>query len=223
MQMNARLVIFDCDGVLVDSEFIGNVVFAELLSRNGYEIGGAETARRFRGMKLADCLEILERESAIKLPATFISDFRQASRLRFEAELQPVAGIVSLIESMEAPFCVASSGPRSKITDNLRFTGLYSHFRDAIFSSYDVETWKPDPGLFLHVARHYGFAPENCVVVEDSAPGVSAGIAAGMRVLALGSLETTELFPRSTQVFGSIERIHDYLASLHLARPRVME
>jgi len=223
MSMNSKLVIFDCDGVLVDSEVLGNVVFAELLSRNGYEISSAETAKRFRGMKFADCLEILERESAIRLPATFTSDFRQESRLRFEAELQPVPGIVSLIESMEAPFCVASSGPRSKITDNLRFTGLYSHFSDAIFSSYDLETWKPDPGLFLHVAEHYGFAPENCVVIEDSAPGVSAGIAAGMRVLALGSLETIELFPHSTQVFASIEKIHDYLASVRLARPRVVE
>ena len=211
-------MILDCDGVLVDSETLGNNALAEMLAVYGHRITGDETASRFRGMKLAKCLEILESETSIKLPDTFEIDLRQRMSSVFQAQLRPVAGALQLVESLRIPFCVASSGPRTKIEENLRITNLYSHFAGKIFSAYDVKSWKPDPGLFLFAARHFGVAPRECVVVEDSFVGVSAGVAANMQVLALNTSGDADSLSAAYRVFDSLDGIHGFLVSRHIAR-----
>ena len=212
------LVIFDCDGVLVYSEKLGNDVFAEMLAIYGHQISGDETKDRFRGFKFTKCLEVLEQETGIKLPESFETDFRLRMSSVFRKQLQPVEGALRLVESMQVPFCVASSGPRSKIEENLRTTNLYPHFVDKIFSAYEVKSWKPDPGLFLAAANHFGVAPRDCIVVEDSFVGVSAGIAANMTVLGLDVAVDSGSLSMASEVFGSLDEIHDYFVSQNLSR-----
>lgn len=211
--LTAKLVIFDCDGVLVDSEKLTNDVLAEILSTHGIQISSDESQGRFRGMKFTKCLEILERESGIELPKSFETDFRQRMSAIFQAQLRPVKGALRLVESLQTPFCVASSGLRRKIEENLRTTNLYSHFAGKIFSGYEINSWKPDPGLFLFAANHFGVAPEECIVVEDSHAGVSAGIAANMTVLALNSTEDNMSLAAANYVFGSLSEIHEFFVS----------
>lgn len=215
--MSFKLIIFDCDGVLVDSEQLGNHVFAEMLAIYGHKITGDEATTRFRGGKFAQCLEILESETGIVLPDSFESDFRQRASAVFKAELQAVDGALKLVESLRIPFCVASSGPRQKIEQNLKTANLYPHFAGKIFSAYEYNSWKPDPGLFLSAAEHFGIAPSDCVVIEDSLVGVSAGLAANMTVLGLTAAEDGSPVSAANQVFASMHEIHDYFVSQALA------
>ena len=136
----------------------------------------------------------------------------------FGQQLQPVEGALRLVESMQVPFCVASSGPRTKIEENLRTTNLYPHFADRIFSAYEVKSWKPDPGLFLAAASHFGVAPEDCVVIEDSFVGVSAGIAANMTVLGLSAADDDKSVAAANRVFASLHEIHQFFVSQNLSR-----
>lgn len=216
--MASKLVIFDCDGVLVDSEKLGNNVLAEMLAIHGHQISGDESESRFRGMKLAECLDILERETGIELPRSFETDLRLRMSSVFQAQLRPVAGALRLVESLRIPFCVASSGPRKKIEENLQTTNLYTHFVGKIFSAYEYNSWKPDPGLFLSAARHFGVAPGDCIVVEDSFVGVSAAIAANMSVLALNATADNKSLAAAHKVFGSLDEIHAFFVSQNLAR-----
>jgi HAD superfamily hydrolase (TIGR01509 family) len=212
-----KLVIFDCDGVLVDSEELGNNVLAEMLANHGHRISGAESRGRFRGMKLAKCLEILEQETGIELPESFETDVRRQMSSVFQERLVPVMGALRLIESLRIPYCVASSGPRSKIEENLRITTLYPHFVGRIFSAHEIGSWKPDPGLFLAAARYFGVEPENCIVIEDSYVGVSAGIAANMTVFALDATPEDGSLADATRVFRSMDEIHEYFVSQNLS------
>jgi HAD superfamily hydrolase (TIGR01509 family) len=213
-----KLVIFDCDGVLVDSEGLGNNVFAEMLADYGHQISGGETIRRFRGVNVTKCLEILERETGIELPETFEADLRQRMSSVFQAQLRPVEGAQRLVEALRIPFCVASSGPRKKIEENLQFTSLYPHFAGKIFSGYELNSWKPDPGLFLAAAKHFAVAPEECIVVEDSYVGVTAGIAANMTVLALGVTGNNHSLAVADQVFGSLDEIHQFFVTQNFSQ-----
>jgi len=215
--LTSKLVILDCDGVLVDSEQLGNNVLAEMLAVYGHQISGGESTRRFRGMKLRHCLEILERENGIELPESFESDLRQRMSAEFQAKLQPVDGAPRLVESLKVPFCVASSGPRKKIEENLQITNLYSHFVGKIFSAYEVKSWKPEPGLFLSAAKHFGIAPRDCVVIEDSFVGVSAGVAAEMTVLALDADADPGGLGMADRVFASMDEIHEFFVSRDLS------
>jgi len=203
--------------VLVDSEKLGNHVFAEMLAIYGHQISGDELINRFRGMKLLECLAILERESGIGLPESFETDLRQRMSSVFQVQLRPVKGALRLVESLRIPFCVASSGPRKKIEENLQTTNLYAHFAGKIFSAYEIGSWKPDPGLFLSAAKHFGVAPRDCIVVEDSFVGVSAGVAANMTVLALSATVNNESLAAANKVFESMDEIHEYLVSQKLS------
>ena len=118
---------------------------------------------------------------------------------------------------MRIPFCVASSGPRKKIEENLRTTRLLQHFEEAIFSAYEVGSWKPKPDLFLHAAEHFGVDPGQCIVIEDSYVGVCAGVAANMQVLALDLHGDVESLSAADQVFSSVGEIHEFLVLQDLA------
>jgi len=177
------LIIFDSDGVLVDSERIALTVLARAASEEGAAIGLDEAIRSFRGVKMADCVREIERRSGRSVRESFIADVRQAIALAFDAELKPVEGIHAALAEITFPVCVASNGPMSKLTHTLGLTKLLSHFEGRIFSAYEVGSWKPDPGLFLYAAQTLGVHPSRCVVVEDSLSGVLAAKAAGMPVL----------------------------------------
>jgi len=131
---------------------------------------------------------------------------------RFRSDLQAIEGVHSALERIDFPTCVASSGPREKILLSLELTGLLSRFTDRIFSAYEVGSWKPDPGLFLHAASALGVKPEACVVIEDSLPGVQAGIAAGMRVYAYTPDGDPQLLAQEGAItFDSMRSLPDYL------------
>lgn len=178
-----ELVIFDSDGVLVDSEIIASTVLARTASQEGAAIGVEEAIRSFRGLKMADCVRVIERRLGRDVRETFVADVRRATALAFDAELKAVDGIHAALAEITVPVCVASNGPMSKLTHTLGLTKLLGRFEGRIFSAYEVGSWKPDPGLFLHAAQTMGVHPSRCIVVEDSASGIYAAKAAGMRVL----------------------------------------
>lgn len=184
---NARLVIFDCDGVLVDSEPLANAVLHAELQRLGDALSLEESAALFTGLSLSSCLEIVEERLGCSPPPDFLPRLRAGVVDAFRRELAPVAGIELVLRGLDHPFCVASSGSHEKIRFSLGLTGLHAYFDSRrIFSAEDVARGKPAPDLFLHAAAAMGFAPGRCVVVEDSLPGVRAARAAGMTVLGFG-------------------------------------
>ena len=178
-----ELVIFDCDGVLVDSEGIGTAVLAKAAVAEGAVISAEDSLRLFRGLKMAECVGEIERRLGRRVRETFIADVRHAQGVAFERDLQAIAGIDAALAAISIPVCVASNGPMAKMMHTLKLANLLGHFEGRIFSAYDVGAWKPDPGLFLHAARTLGAEPSRCVVVEDSLAGIRAAHAAGMRVL----------------------------------------
>ena len=137
--------------------------------------------REFKGWKLAEVCATLEARHAIALPEPFVADYRRKVEQLFAQGLRPVRGVQQMLAALALPKCVASSGPPAKIAQSLQLSGLKQHFGENIFSSYVVQSWKPDPGLFLHAAHAMGFAPARCAVIEDSDVGIRAALAAGMR------------------------------------------
>ena len=178
-----ELVIFDSDGVLVDSEIIANRVMAEAATAAGAPMDLHETIALFRGRNMAFCIEEIERRSGRVIEEGFAAEVRRATALAFDHELKAVEGVHEALDLIRQPYCVASNGPMEKLAHALGLTGLYPRFEGRIFSAYEVGHWKPDPGLFLHAAQALGTDPARCIVVEDSISGVTAAKAAGMRVL----------------------------------------
>jgi HAD superfamily hydrolase (TIGR01509 family) len=182
------LVIFDCDGVLVDSEGISNAVLAQALSRLGLEISGEEAHEAYRGMFLTEIAADAERRLSAPLPADFMERFERDREEAFRAQLQPVPGAAQAVRAVVAmgyEVCVASQGRLSKTELTLTLTGLRDLFGpDALFSAHSVGRGKPAPDLFLYAAAAMGAEPDRCVVVEDTMIGVRAALAAGMRAIA---------------------------------------
>ena len=199
MSQHARAIIFDCDGTLVDSERIGIEVMAELAGEHGAPFDPEMGLRAWRGMKMAECVALIEAHTGVILPERFVPEFRARSADAFRTRLLPIEGAHALLASITVPFCVASSGPREKIELSLDVTGLRPFFGDRIYSAYEVGHWKPHPGLFLHAAAALGFAPADCIVIEDSQVGVEAGLNAGMRVVAFGELMDDLVLPPSVR------------------------
>jgi HAD superfamily hydrolase (TIGR01509 family) len=179
------LVIFDCDGVLVDSERLTTKVEARVLTELGWPMEQAEVVQRWMGRtsqaQLAEVTDRLGTQVAARFDTLTTDELHAA----FETELEAVAGIPELLDHLEAhgvATCVASSGTHHRMGVTLRVTGLRDRFEGRIFSGTEVAHGKPAPDLFLHAAARMGVEPHHCVVVEDSAFGVRAGVAAGMRV-----------------------------------------
>jgi HAD superfamily hydrolase (TIGR01509 family) len=182
------LVIFDCDGVLVDSEPLSNTCFARALRREGLDWSVEETMRRLMGRSMKSCVEIVEGELGRSLPADFVEKLQADTMQIFcDAPLQPVPGVAAAIDAIEAAgatTCVASSGGLDKMRVTLGLTGLWDRFEGRIFSATEVSRGKPFPDLFLHAALRMNRQPVDCTVVEDSLPGIQAARAAGMRAMA---------------------------------------
>ncbi|WP_282607314.1 HAD family phosphatase [Pelagibius sp. Alg239-R121] len=179
------LVIFDCDGVLVDSETIANAVMAEEITALGWPVSTDYCLRHFKGSHLDSVLAAIEEKTGQPVPGNWLSDLRARTDVVFERDLQAIPGVHELLDLLVEqgmPHCVASQGPQQKMAVTLKVTGLQPRFEGRIFSAYEVERGKPHPDLFLHAARSMGHEPARCVVVEDSPLGVQAARAAGMRV-----------------------------------------
>jgi HAD superfamily hydrolase (TIGR01509 family) len=211
-----ELVIFDCDGVLVDSEPISARVGAAVLADLGWNVSPEELIRRFAG-----CTEEYWRdsvESALGRPlddgweAPYQSWYQDA----FEADLRAVPGVADVLHSLTVPFCVASNGSHEKIQANLRRVGLGEAFDGRVFSAQDVRQGKPAPDLFLHAARTMGVAPGRCAVIEDSPTGLAAARAAGMQCLAYaaGLIPVDRLVGPATTVFDDMNQLPELIGSL---------
>ena len=178
-----ELVIFDCDGVLVDSEPIAIRVDVAMFAEVGMTVSEQDVIERFVGRSPELLARAVEEELGHPPPADWEERGERRLRRAFEAELQPVLGIREALERITLPVCVASSSPPDRLRFKLELTGLYERFAGHIFSAAEVANGKPAPDLFLHAARQMGVDPAGCVVVEDSRYGVLAGRAAGMDVL----------------------------------------
>ncbi|HEY5318491.1 MAG TPA: HAD-IA family hydrolase [Solirubrobacteraceae bacterium] len=182
-----ELVIFDCDGVLVDSEAISNEVLARALSAVGLETSTAEALRDYKGLLLRDVVAQAEARLHAPLPDGFIEAYERDRVTEFRRRLEPIAGASAVVRSLQAAgvkVCVATQGKLEKTELTLGLTGLRDLFgENAVFSAYSVPRGKPHPDLFLHAAAVMRVAPDRCVVVEDTTIGVNAARSAEMRVL----------------------------------------
>jgi len=177
------LIIFDCDGVLVDSEIIAHELLAQMMTDLGHPITTPEAVQKFAGRSLADTLSHIEASLGRRIPHHLGQRYSRLLVERLRRDLKPIAGVKSAITILRYPRCVASSSSRERIHLSLEVTGLASLFGANIFSATQVAHGKPAPDLYLFAAKTMAAAPEDCVVIEDSALGVSAARAAGMKVV----------------------------------------
>lgn len=182
-----QLVIFDCDGVLVDSEVISNTVLARSLTAEGLPTTLAESRRDYQGLQLEDIASRAEAKLGRSLPKDWQARFERDRRDAFRRDLKPVPGAAEVVERIRAAslgICVASQGKLENVRLSLQLTGLHELFPEwAVFSAEAVLRGKPHPDLFLHAAEAMGASPAGCVVVEDTPSGVAAAVGAEMRVL----------------------------------------
>lgn len=206
------LVIFDCDGVLVDSEPITNSVFAEMLNELGLSVTLDDMYRDFLGHSLGYCLAKVETMLGRSLPEDFAGAYRMRSREALAREVKPVRGVVAVLDALTSagiPFCVASSGDYEKMRTTLGATGLLTRVEGHLFSVVDVARPKPHPDLFLHVARRRSVEPARVVVVEDTAIGVEAAVSAEMTVYGYAEHGNSERLRAAgaTDTFASMDEL----------------
>jgi HAD superfamily hydrolase (TIGR01509 family) len=203
------LVIFDCDGVLVDSERISVAIDVRVLAELGWPLTEAEVIDRFVGRSEAYMVAEIEKALGRRLAAGWDEDYRRLYRDAFEAELAPVEGVVAALDALRAPTCVASSSSHERLRHTLGLTGLLERFDGRIFSADDVRHGKPAPDLFLHAAATLGADAVRCAVVEDSRHGVEAARAAGMHAFAYagGLTAADRLAGPATTVFEDMREL----------------
>jgi HAD superfamily hydrolase (TIGR01509 family) len=177
-------VIFDCDGVLIDSERLAIKIDVVTLRELGWPVSEAEVIERFVGRSDRDTRAAIEAHLGRPLPDDWDQRYTSLYQEVFKAELTPVEGVLEALDRITSPSCVASSGTHDYLRYTLGLTGLYDRFAGRIFSAQDVARGKPAPDLFLYAAQRMGTSPADCVVIEDSRVGVEAARAAGMRALA---------------------------------------
>lgn len=202
-------IIFDCDGVLVDTESVMISVMLEMATEFGASMTLDEAVSRFSGRQILESIRTLEQNAGTTFPTDFEQSFRQRSFERFRQGIDPIPGIHSFLDRLTLPYCIASSGPKEKIRLNLGLTDLLRYFPDEhIFSSYQINSWKPDPGIFLHAAKEMGFRRESTAVIEDSFAGVEAAVNGGFQVFAITNGENrTALEERGATTFEHVEEL----------------
>ena len=209
-----KAVIFDCDGVLVDSELIGNRVLVDLANQYGANIDLNYALKYFKGNSMNVCYQKISELATEKLPHDFVETYRSRSFKAFRSEIRPVNGVEDVVKNLKLPFCVASSGPENKIKLNLELTGLDNYFENKIFSCYAIGKWKPEPDVFLWAAEVLGFSPRDCLVIEDSQLGVQAALNGGFDVFAYTEHDyNDDLSSLATKTFNTmdvlLEMIHN--------------
>ncbi|MFH9734839.1 HAD family hydrolase [Streptomyces sp. NPDC017260] len=213
--MRYDLVIFDNDGVLVDSEPISNRLLAGYLTELGHPTSYDDSLRDYMGAAMHRVHDLVLERTGRRLPEDFDDIFHGRVFAAFERDLEPVPGAVGVLEKLAGdgvPYCVASSGSHERIRVGHRKTGLDRWFDDErIFSSQDVGRGKPAPDLFLYAAERMGVAPERCAVIEDSPLGVRAAVAAGMDVYGFTAMTPAAKLGGATRLFGDMGELADLL------------
>lgn len=209
-----ELVIFDCDGVLVDSEHISIGLEAEAITELGLPMTPEECYEQFLGLSVEKMMALVEERLGHPIPAGWEEGLVARVYEAFEKELQPVPGVSEAVDAIETDTCVASSGTHERLKLALSVTGLYERFKSRIFSATEVERGKPAPDLFLHAATQMGHDPINCCVVEDSQPGVKAARTAGMYVFAYAAMTPVHLLegPHTT-VFSDMSELPNLIVT----------
>jgi len=182
--MNAQieLIIFDCDGVLIDSELISARSLISALEDRGVQVNLDYVAEHFLGRSYPVVLAQIRGEFGVELDDTFEEEYRKRLLERFRSELRAMPGIRTLLSSLEIPYCVATSSSPLRVRASLEIVGLTDLMEDRVFTASEVARGKPAPDLFLHAAARMGVTPDRCLVIEDSRNGIRAARAAGMRV-----------------------------------------
>lgn len=200
-----KCIIFDCDGVLVDSEPISIQLLVDMANSYGANIDLAYGMKHFKGSFFDACKKNISQLTQKPIPDSFQEDYRKLSFDAFRKGLKPIEGIKNVLDNLKIPFCVASSGPENKIKLNLELSGLLPYFENNIFSCYTIQKWKPDPAVFLWAAKTMGFKPEDCLIVEDSLSGVIAAKAGGFDVFGFTAHDyNNELEKETTKTFNSM-------------------
>lgn len=190
------LVILDCDGVLIDSEIIAVKVDQIVLGDLGWTLPIEEIIERFVGRSHEYFVEVVEDHLGRKLSPDWEDAYQHLYRDSLANDLRLVEGVTEALADIDLPMCVASNGTHDKMEFTLKRAGLWSRFEGRIFSASDVKEGKPAPDLFLFAAKSLGFEPAHCIVVEDSWAGVTAAVAAGMKVIAYkGGISSTHELP----------------------------
>jgi HAD superfamily hydrolase (TIGR01509 family) len=216
------LVIFDNDGVLVDSEPHAQRITAALLTELGWPLSPADCNARFLGRSMAGIRALAEAELGRALPADFEDRYHAELFAAFRTGLTAIPGVARALEQITLPTCVASSGSHQRIRVALTTTGLFARFDGRIFSAQDVTRGKPAPDLFLHAARRLGADPARCAVVEDSPAGVEAANAAGMTAFGYAGVTPAAQLRHAACIFASMAELPALLAGPAL-RPRAAD
>jgi HAD superfamily hydrolase (TIGR01509 family) len=208
-----ELVIFDCDGVLVDSDRISLRIQAERISALGLSTTYEECVRDFLGLGMPTTLKVIAERLGRPVPEGWVAELEAAVRESFVRELTPIPGVVEALDKIEVPTCVASSGSHDKMRLTLGITGLYDRFAGRIFSADEVERGKPAPDIFLHAGARMSVPPERCVVVEDSPFGVTAAKAAGMHAFGFAAMTPADRLAAADSVFMAMAELPELVAA----------
>jgi len=192
--MKYNCIIFDCDGVLVDSEAISAKIFQEMVAELGCNLDFETILEQITGTSMKENLRFFSENINGDLTDDFQTEFRKRSYEAFKTGLNPIKGIRDLLNKIKIPIGVASSGPVEKIRLNLTTTNLIHFFGENIFSSYEIQSWKPDPEIYLYAAKVMGFNPDECAVIEDSLPGIQAAKVGGFDVFGFAQDKNKSVF-----------------------------
>jgi HAD superfamily hydrolase (TIGR01509 family) len=210
-----ELVIFDLDGVLVDSEPISTQVLMSVLAEVGLPMNEAATERQFMGRSRWESVEWIEQQLGRPVPRDFLANWQRRVFEALRRELKPVPGIEAALDQLAVPLCVASGSDPARIQLSLELAGLLPRFAGRTFSASQVARGKPAPDLFLFAAHSLGAAPGRCLVVEDSLPGVRAAVAAGMPVLGYAARNPAEALAQAGAVtFDDMARLPGLVTSV---------
>ncbi len=183
--MGGMLIIFDCDGVLIDSEILSAQVDAAILAEYGYEISAAELAHRFAGITTGGIFRLIGEEIGREFPDKVLERAKRETDLKLKNAVEPIPGVHEMLDALDDPRCICSNSRSERLELSLSKVGLWDRFRPYVFSAQEVGTkrGKPAPDVFLHAANVFETDPADTIVVEDSVTGITGAVAAGMRVI----------------------------------------
>lgn len=213
---NLELVIFDCDGVLIDSETLSQEIMADLTTGWGHPCSVEDARHLYMGHTMTECHRILQEDLKTRVPDNFLEIYNREISKRFQTDLKPIPGIVDVLKDCPFPKCVASNGSLKKMQMTLPLTGLDVFFRDQVFSAEQVAKPKPHPDLFLFAAKQMQAHPKNCLVIEDSKHGIAAAKKAGMWCFGFSDLNDETLLKKAgaDEVFFKMEELQKKFAAL---------
>ncbi|MEP2652581.1 MAG: HAD family hydrolase [Paraglaciecola sp.] len=213
-----KLVIFDCDGVLVDSEILSKKVLLKMLTKLGAQVTGEYFDRHFLGYSFNHVSAKILEDFTVTLPQNFRKDYHQALMETFSAELTPTPGLKTLLSKLSLPCCVATSSSPERVKHALKVTELDTFFTKCVFTCSEVKKGKPAPDIFLHAAQKMGVMPKHCLVIEDSCAGIKAAKSAEMQVVkytGASHLKNKNLI--NSNVTDDVVTIHEWIQLFDLA------